>query len=637
MNEDAQKTDTPAGDERDERYLPIAEHGLIGDLRTAALVGTDGRIDWFCAPRFDAPSVFGSLVDAERGGCWTIRPVCQVSTHNQFYFPDTNILITRMLTADGIVEVQDFMPIVREQDPYHRQRLVRRVVNVRGRMRLGVRIAPRLNYGRDRHRLERMTDGVRFIGDVLALSLRSSIPLELDDTDAYATFDLDEGETALFDLETDYASESVAADAGIGSAAGPVPCAVDAEAAEALFLATKDFWRRWLRQSTYTGRWREMVHRSALTLKLLNHEPTGAIIAAPTLGLPEQLGGARNWDYRYVWIRDAAFSLYALLRMGFTQEAQGFISWLAERLRDASDGRVGPLRVVYSIDGHHHLPEEVLGHLEGYRGSHPVRTGNNASDQRQLDIYGELIDSIYLFNKYGAGITHESWTDLCEILEWLLRHWDSADQSIWETRAGQQHHTYSRLMCWVAVERMIRMARQRGLPGDLVRWTSARDEIYHQIMDRGWDPRTRTFVQRLSVEPGRPPESILDASLLLMPMVKFISPVDPRFLSTVEAIADRLVMDNLVFRYDPSEAPDGLDGSEGTFSICSFWWVEALARTGEVEQARLALEKMFTYANHVGLYAEQIGLTGEHLGNFPQAFTHLALISSAINLDRAMG
>ncbi|MCL7377843.1 glycoside hydrolase family 15 protein [Streptomyces sp. 35G-GA-8] len=637
MNEDAQKTDTPTGDERDEKYLPIAEHGLIGDLRTAALVGTDGRIDWFCAPRFDAPSVFGSLLDAERGGCWTIRPVCQVSTHNQFYFPDTNILITRMLTADGIVEVQDFMPIVREQDPHHRQRLVRRVVNVRGRMRLGVRIAPRLNYGRDRHRLERMPDGVRFIGDVLALSLRSSVALELDDTDAYATFDLAEGETALFDLETDYASVSLAADAGIGGATGPVPCAVDAEAAEALFLATKDFWRRWLRQSTYTGRWRETVHRSALTLKLLTHEPTGAIVAAPTLGLPEQLGGARNWDYRYVWIRDAAFSLYALLRMGFTQEAQGFISWLAERLRAATDGRVGPLRVVYSIDGHDHLPEEVLGHLEGYRGSYPVSIGNNASDQRQLDIYGELIDSIYLFNKYGAGISHESWTDLCEILEWLLRHWDSADQSIWETRAGQQHHTYSRLMCWVAVERMIRMARQRGLPGDLVRWTAARDEIYHQIMERGWDPRARTFVQRLSLDPGRPPENILDASLLLMPMVKFISPVDPRFLSTVEAIADRLVMDNLVFRYDPSQAPDGLDGSEGTFSICSFWWVEALARTGEVEQARLALEKMFTYANHVGLYAEQIGLTGEHLGNFPQAFTHLALISSAINLDRAMG
>ncbi|MFJ2113440.1 MULTISPECIES: glycoside hydrolase family 15 protein [unclassified Streptomyces] len=611
----------------DDAYLPIAEHGLIGDLRTAALVGTDGRIDWFCAPRFDSPSVFGSLLDARRGGFWEIAPVSGPATRNQFYFPDTNILITRILTDEGIVEVQDFMPVVRQRDPGHRQRLVRRVTGVRGRMRLATRVAPRLDYGREQHRTARMPDGVRFTGTALTLSLRSSVELELDGADAHAEFELTGGESVLFDLETDTEPDTAA----------PGSCAVDAAAAEELFEATVAFWRGWLSQSTYTGRWREMVHRSALTLKLLTHEPTGAIVAAPTLGLPERVGGGRNWDYRYVWIRDAAFSLYALLRLGFTQEAQAFIGWLTERLRTATVCDTGPLRVVYSIDGNAHLPEEVLGHLEGYRGSRPVRTGNDASGQRQLDIYGELIDSVYLFNKYGAGISHDSWTDLCAILEWLLENWDSRDESIWETRAGQQHHTYSRLMCWVAVERMIRMARLRGLPGDLGRWTAARDTIYHQIMARGWDPGTRTFVQRLSADSDGPPESILDASLLLMPMVKFLSPVDPRFRSTVDAIGDRLVVDSLVFRYDQEEAPDGLEGAEGTFSICSFWWVEALARTGEVEQARLALEKMFTYANHVGLYAEQIGLTGEHLGNFPQAFTHLALISSAINLDRAMG
>nr|WSZ94290.1 glycoside hydrolase family 15 protein [Streptomyces sp. NBC_00857] len=636
MNHDDQETTSRPQGEGGEKYLPIAGHGLIGDLRTAALVGTDGRIDWFCVPRFDSPSVFGALLDARRGGFWTMEPMYESATCDQFYFPDTNILITRMLTADGIVEVQDFMPIRRERDTEHRQRLVRRVVNVRGRMRLAVRIAPRMDYGRDRHRLDRTPDGVRFIGESLALLLRASIGLDLDDTDAYAEFDLSEGETALFVLETTDASDCPGA-SDFSGPSGSGTGTVDAVAAEELFEATVAFWRRWLSQSMYTGRWREMVHRSALTLKMLTHEPTGAIVAAPTLGLPEQVGGARNWDYRYVWIRDAAFSLYALLRLGFTQEAQGFMDWLTERLRSATDGREGPLRVVYSIDGNAELPEETLDHLEGYRGSRPVRTGNNASGQRQLDIYGELIDSIYLFNKYGAGISHESWTDLCAILDWLLEHWDSVDQSIWETRAGRQHHTYSRLMCWVAVERMIRMARQRGLPGDLGRWTSVRDQIYHQIMARGWDPRVRTFVQRLSADADGPPENILDASLLLMPMVKFVSPVDPRFRSTVDAIAGRLVVDSLVFRYDPEQAPDGLDGTEGTFSICSFWWVEALARTGEVEQARLALEKMFTYANHVGLYAEQIGLTGEHLGNFPQAFTHLALISSAINLDRAMG
>ncbi|MEW1720417.1 glycoside hydrolase family 15 protein [Streptomyces sp. NPDC093109] len=619
-------------DEPREDYLPIAEHGLIGDLRTAALVGTDGRIDWFCVPRFDSPSVFGSLLDARRGGCWEIWPVGQAATRNQFYFPDTNILITRMLTDDGIVEIQDFMPIVRDRDPAHRQRLVRRVVNVRGRMRLAVRVAPRLNYGRDPHRLERIANGVRFTGASIALSLRSSVPLEPDGPDARAEFELSGGDTVLFDLETDTGS-------GTGpGAALPGACAVDPGAAERLFEATVTFWRTWLRQSTYTGRWRETVHRSALTLKLLTHEPSGAIVAAPTLGLPERLGGSRNWDYRYVWIRDAAFSLYALLRLGFTQEAQAFMDWLTGRLRAATDCSGDPLRVMYSIDGDAELPEEVLEHLEGYRGSSPVRIGNGASGQRQLDIYGELIDSIYLFNKYGVGISHESWTDLCTVLDWLLEHWDTVDASIWETRAGPRNHTYSRLMCWVAVERMIRMARQRGLPGDLGRWTAVRDRIYHQIMARGWNPVARTFVQQLAdADADGPPADILDASLLLMPMVKFVSPVDPRFRSTVDAIAGRLVADSLVFRYDPEQSPDGLEGTEGTFSICSFWWVEALARTGEVEQARLALEKMFTYANHVGLYAEQIGLTGEHLGNFPQAFTHLALISSAINLDRAMG
>lgn len=606
-------------DDRGEDYLPIAEHGLIGDLRTAALVGTDGRVDWFCAPRFDSPSVFASLLDVRRGGFWEIAPVCEVVDRHQFYFPDTNILITRMFTVDGIVEIQDFMPILRENDSAHRQRLVRRVVNIRGRMFMSVRIAPRTNYGRDEHRLERIPRGVRFSGDTVILSVRASVGLELDDTDAFGEFVLGEGETALFVLET---------------SAEP---AEPPETAEELFTATVAFWRRWLSRSTYTGRWREMVHRSALTLKLLTHEPSGAVIAAPTLGLPEQLGGVRNWDYRYVWIRDAAFSLYALLRLGFTQEAQSFMDWLTERLRDATDGEAGPLRVMYSIDGHAHLPEEVLGHLEGYRGSYPVRTGNDASGQRQLDLYGELIDSIYLFDKYGAGISHESWTDLCVVLDWLLEHWNTVDESIWETRSGQQHHTYSRLMCWVAVERMIRMARRRGLPGDLGRWISVRDRIYHEIMARGWNDEERTFVQRLSADDGQQPANILDASLLLMPMVKFVSPVDPRFRSTVEAIRRRLVVDSLVFRYDPEQAPDGLDGTEGTFSICSFWWVEALARTGDVEAARLALEKMFTYSNHLGLFAEQIGLTGEHLGNYPQAFTHLALISSAINLDRAMG
>ncbi|MFI7277277.1 glycoside hydrolase family 15 protein [Streptomyces sp. NPDC049879] len=607
----------------DPPYLPIAEHGVIGDLRTAALVGTDGRIDWFCAPRFDSPSVFGALLDPDKGGHWVIAPQCDVASRQQFYFPDTNILITRMLTEDGMVEVQDFMPVLRERDTGHRQRLVRRVVSVRGGMRMRVEIAPRMDYGRGRHRVETRPGGLRFVGDSQTLTLLSDIPLHLRDTDAWGEFSLGEGQSALFVLDT---------------AGDPAEAAVDEKDAEELFEATVAFWRKWLSQSRYTGRWREMVNRSALTLKLLTHEPSGALVAAPTLGLPERLGGERNWDYRHVWIRDAAFSLYALLRLGFTNEAGAFIGWLTRCLRQTGAGEDGgPLRVMYTIDGHADLPEEELDHLAGYRGSRPVRTGNSAAGQLQLDIYGELVDSIYLFNKYGTGISHDSWTDLCGVLEWLLGHWDQPDESIWETRAGKQDHTYSRVMSWVAVERMVRMARQRGLPGDLSRWMAVRDRIYRQIMDRGWDPDTGAFVQRLRDSEDGSWRPLLDASLLLMPMVKLVSPTDPRFRSTLEAITEGLVADTLVFRYDPALAPDGLGGAEGTFSICSFWWVEALTRTGRIGQARLALEKMFTYANHVGQYAEQISLTGEHLGNFPQAFTHLALISAATNLDRTMG
>jgi GH15 family glucan-1,4-alpha-glucosidase len=397
-----------------------------------------------------------------------------------------------------------------------------------------------------------------------------------------------------------------------------------------MFEQTVDFWRRWLAQSRYRGRWREMVNRSALTLKLLTYHPTGAIVAAPTCSLPEQVEGPRNWDYRYTWIRDAAFSLYALLRLGFTEEAGAFMGWLTHRFRDEQEGEGGPLQIMYGIDGRRDLPELELSHLEGYRGSAPVRIGNGAADQLQLDIYGELIDSVYLYNKYGTPIYHDAWMDLCRIVEWVCVHWDQPDEGIWETRGGRQDFTYSRLMCWVAVERAVRVARQRGLPADIVHWMAVRDHIYDQIMTRGWHAKRSAFVQHYKTE-------VLDASLLMMPLVKFIAPTDPRWISTLNAIEQELVSDSLVYRYNVEASPDGLRGEEGTFSICSFWYVEALARAGRLGQARLAFEKMLTYANHLGLYAEEIGPTGEALGNFPQAFTHLALISAATNLDRQLG
>ena len=606
------------------RYLPIADHGLIGDCRTAALVGVEGTIDWYCCPRFDSPSVFASILDAERGGHFALRADVPATT-KQFYFPDTNILITRFSTPDGVGEVQDFMPVAEGAEvagDEARHRLVRRVVCVRGAMGFTATVAPRFDYGRAPHQLH-LQDGVAvFQAPSLTLTLAATVPMERDGQDVRARFVLQEGECAAFILDQ-------APDApGAPGAAGAATCSLGE--AEELFQRTVAFWRRWLATSRYRGRWREMVHRSALTLKLLSHAPTGAIIAAPTTSLPEQVGGERNWDYRYVWIRDAAFCVYALLRLGFTTEAQAFIRWLAEHVGDRGDGPSGPLQIMYGIDGRTELPEHELSHLEGYLGSRPVRIGNGAVDQLQLDIYGELIDSIYLANKWAEPISAERWDAVTRLVDWVCEHWDQPDEGIWETRGGRKSFTYSRVMCWVAIERAIRLSRQRGLPADEVRWLRARDAIYRQVMDHGWSPRRGAFVQHYA-------DDVLDASVLMMPLTKFLAPTDPRWLSTLDALGAELVSDSLVYRYDPAASPDGLRGDEGTFSICSFWYVEALTLAGRLEQARLAFEKMLTYANHLGLYAEEIGPSGEQLGNFPQAFTHLSLISAAYNLDRALG
>jgi GH15 family glucan-1,4-alpha-glucosidase len=410
------------------------------------------------------------------------------------------------------------------------------------------------------------------------------------------------------------------------------------EEAQRLFSETVDYWHRWIGKCTYTGRWREMVHRSALVLKLLVFQPTGAIVAAPTCSLPEAVGGERNWDYRYTWIRDAAFTIYALLRIGFTDEAAQFMGWIENRCREMEAD--GHLNIMYGIDGRHDLREETLTHLEGYRGSSPVRIGNGAYSQLQLDVYGELMDSVYLYNKYGTPISYDLWRYLRRLTDWVCDHWNTADEGIWEVRSGRQHFVYSRLMCWVAVDRALRLAEKRSFPADRRRWLAVRDEIYEDIQEKGWSADRNAFVQYYGSDS-------LDAGLLMMPLVLFMSPADPRIVRTIEAIlrppGERgLVSDGLVYRYNVEEAPDGLRGVEGTFNICTFWLVEALTRLGKVEprrldEARLMFERMLGYANHLGLYAEQTGPRGEALGNFPQAFTHLALISAAYNLDRTLG
>jgi GH15 family glucan-1,4-alpha-glucosidase len=607
------------GDDVDQaqRYQPIEDYGIIGDLHTVALVGMDGSIDFLSFPQFDSPTVFAKLLDAERGGSFSIHPQLEDGAHKQMYLPDTNILITRFLAADGLGEVSDFMPVgIHPHD--HPRVLIRRVKTVRGVIRYNLRFDPRFDYARAEHTVEQRDGEVIFASkgpDKTVLRLRSEFPLDIgSDGAATATFDLGADEKTAFVLEE--------VGPGLGS-----PSA-DPDYTARAFKDTVNFWRTWIGRSHYTGRWREMVNRSALVLKLLVSETHGSLLAAATFGLPEHMGGERNWDYRYTWIRDASFTLYALIRLGYTDEAGAFMRWLHERCMDLNPD--GSLQIMYGHDGRKQLPEEVLAHFEGYRGSSPVRIGNAAYDQLQLDIYGELMDSIYLYNKYGEPIPYALWTNVIRLVDYVVEHWQLPDEGIWEVRGGKQEFLYSRLMCWVAVDRAIRLADRRSFPYPFERWRATRDAIYHDVMTHFWDPKRETFVQHKGTD-------TVDASNLLMPMVKFIAPTDPRFVSTLRAMTEDLVDDSLVYRYKIGEAAsDGLSGEEGTFNMCSFWFAEAVTRSGDVQRGRFFFEKMLGYANHLGLYAEELGPRGEHLGNFPQAFTHLGLISAAYAIDRKL-
>ena len=602
-------------------YPDIADHGLIGDLQTAALVATDGTIDWFCLPRFDSPSVFASLLDRERGGYCSVRPSTDDYVTRQLYVPDTAILITRFLTEAGVGEVVDFMPIAGDVAT-DRHRLVRMLRVVRGTMTFEAEVQPRFDYARAPHTIEAIDEaGVIFTSGDQSLTVhRVGPPVIHGDQRAGRVEPVGRGIRITGSLN---AGESAGV---VFESGGARPRQIPHAEMEELFDETRRFWRDWNSRSTYTGRWREMVARSAMTLKLMTFAPTGALVAAPTAALPEQVGGERNWDYRYTWVRDASFSVYSLLGLGYTAEAEAFVAWLMDRVEESVGTGSGPLKIMYRVDGSSDIDEESLTHLSGYRDSTPVRIGNGAADQLQLDVYGEAMDSIHLADTHGLQLPHSGWTKISDMLDWVCENWDRPEEGIWETRGGQKHFTFGRVMCWVALDRGIRLAQLRGRPAGLGRWTEARDAIYAQIIAKGWHPDRGAFVQHADTD-------VLDASLLLMPLMGFVAPRDPMWLSTLAEMDTELVSDSLVYRYDPSASPDGLRGSEGTFTLCSFWYVDALARSGRLEEAQLVFEKMLTYANHLGLYAEEIGLTGEQLGNFPQAFSHLALINAAVNLD----
>jgi GH15 family glucan-1,4-alpha-glucosidase len=617
------------GQEKRVSYQPIENYGIIGNMRTVALVGMNGSIDWYCYPHFDSPSIFGAVLDDKKGGRFQISPIGESVRYKQFYWPSTNILITRFLLADGIAELEDFMPVGLPPDSPWYNHLFRRVRCVRGAVRMSLVCQPACDYGRVEHHLVLREDGAVFSAGGLSLDLSTAVPLKQGEQGSVtAEFSLEEGQSESFLLRANLRDED-----------GVLPCApVQPEEAEELFQGTVRFWQRWLSACTYRGRWREHVHRSALALKLLTFEPTGAIVAAPTTSLPEVIGGPRNWDYRYTWIRDAAFTIYGFLRIGFRDEAAGFMNWI-EKYASKHIKPSAPLPVLFTIEGDNEISELTLDHWEGYRGSKPVRIGNAAVSQLQLDVYGELFDGFYLYNKYVSPIGYDMWLRLRSRLEWICDHWKSPDAGIWEMRNREEHFVFSKVMNWVALDRGIRLAEKRAFPADLPKWLAERNRIYEEVMTRGWNEKRRTFTQFYGSED-------LDASLLIMPLVFFMAPNDPRMLQTISAIlesprAGGLVSDSLVYRYPPTPRIDGLTGEEGTFNMCSFWLVEALTRAGQVipeklDQSRLLFERMLGYANHLGLYAEQTGPQGEALGNFPQAFTHLALISAAFNLDRML-
>lgn len=593
-----------------EQQSPIGAHGIIGDMRSAALINDKGSVDFFCWPEFDSPTIFCSLLDTPEAGIFQLAPDLPDARREQIYLPDTNVLQTRWLSEHAVVEITDLLPIGDDVDAL--PLLMRRVRVVSGSATFNLRCAVRHDYGRADTQAEMDAKDVTFHATGQpSIRLASDQALQIDAQAAVAQFTLKHNETAAFML-------GGSDDPRFAEGAG-----------ELCMERTLKYWRGWIGQSNYRGRWREIVNRSALALKLLTSRRHGAILAAATFGLPETPGGERNWDYRYTWIRDASFTVYAFMRLGFVDEANHYMQWLRGRVSDCC-GKPMKLNILYAIDGQQELPETELAHLSGHGGAQPVRIGNGAYDQIQLDIFGELMDAVYLVNKYGDAISHEGWRHVGEVVDQVCETWQSEDVGIWEMRGETHHFLHSRLMCWVALDRAIRLASKRSLPAPFARWDQTRQAIYTDIWDNFWDEERGHFVQYKG-------GTALDGSMLLMPLVRFVSAKDPRWLSTLEAIEKTLVRDGMVYRYRNEDANiDGLSGTEGAFAACSFWYVECLARAGQVEKAHLEFEQLLRYANPLGLYAEEFDSHGRHLGNTPQALTHLALISAASFLDRKL-
>lgn len=595
-------------------YLPIESYGIIGNMKTVALVSLQGDVDFMCFPNFDSPTVFARLLDKENGGSFNVVPQLSEVRTKQLYMPGTAVLLTRFFSDEGISELTDYMPIEDFENPSSICSIVRRIKTVRGKITYKVNCAPRFDYAKAAHQIDKTgKNELTFLaihdGDSM-VRLISDFPLKFKDQDGYAEFTLNQGEEAWIVLESIKKGETD----NLRN--------IDFYK-NATYQETISFWRKWVSKSTYEGRWNDLVSRSAITLKLLTSATHGSMVAAPTFSLPESLGGTRNWDYRFTWIRDAAFTMYAFLRLGYWEEASQFLHWIQHRSDDKA------LHLMYSIDGSPVIKEQELKHMEGYMKSKPVRIGNAAKEQLQLDIYGELIDTIYIYNKNHTKINYELWKTVQKHIQYVIRNWKKPDHGIWEFRNGTKHYLHSRLMSWVAMDRAIKIAEDRSFPYPILEWNEIRDAIYLDIYEGFWNEEVGAWVQYKGAD-------AVDASALLMPLVHFITPDEPRWLSTLKVIEERLSTDVLIYRYNNAGDADGIAGEEGTFNMCSFWFIEALAKNKEVSKALEYFEKMNGYANHLGLFSEQIGKRGEHLGNFPQAFTHLALISAALELDKQL-
>ena len=594
-------------------YRKISDYGVIGDMHSAALVSSDGSIDWLCFPRFDSPSVFAALVGDANGGYFRIRPAGDFR-HDHSYLPDSNVLAANFETDSGSVSLTDFMPVA-EEVTHCDHEVVRIVRCERGSVEMELEFQPRLDYARSptEVRVNGRSAVARLNGD--CLSMTSGVPLEAADGGARARFTLKEGEWTAFLLRWDDDSLPLPEDCDVYGKLG----------------RTQAFWRFVAHDWRYMGRWEEVVKRSMLALHLLLYMPTGAVCAAVTTSLPEQIGGNRNWDYRFCWLRDAAFTLDVFNRLGHTVYTRPFIEWLAGLALGLGHGE--DIQSLYGIGrevDHHAMTEDVLGHLEGYRGSSPVRIGNGAFHQFQLDVYGEVLLSFDSYHRAGGIIDDSLWILTEAMVESALRRWKEADNGIWEVRSEPKHFVYSKLMAWVAVDRGLRLAKALEKPVDFDRWRRAREEIKADLLEKGWNEKRRSFVQAYG-------STNLDASTLFMPMVGFLPAHDPRMVATIDTVQKELMRDGLVHRYLPSETDDGVGGDEGAFTMCSLWLAGALVTGGRMDEARAIFERVVGLGNHVGLYSEMVNArTGEFLGNYPQAFTHIALIHTARNLDRAL-